>query len=239
MTGDVVSPDTGTDRATGNGGIEAGVRRGRLGGLPVPGRPAAARFRRSRLVALLKVALPGAAIAILVIIAAWPYIVPDLERLRLELPVVGPAGGARPQVLNPRLLGLDEQRRPYQITADSGTQVDSNDGRELYALTQPKYDITLLDGSWLALTAQSGLYEKEAQVLWLSGEVSLFHDEGAEFVTTSARIDLTDNTAAGDAPVQGQGPAGVLTSEGFRVIDGGERVLFTGRARMTVTAGGG
>jgi len=234
MTGDAISSDT--------AGIAPGAtppQRGRLSGLPIPGRPAAARFRRSRLVSLLKVALPGTAIAILVVIAAWPYIAPDLDKLRIELPVVGPAGGARPQVLNPRLLGLDDQKRPYQITADSGTQVDSTDGRELYALTQPKYDITLIDGSWLALTAQNGLFEKEAQVLWLEGDVSLFHDQGAEFVTAAARIDLTNNTAAGDAPVQGQGPAGVLTSEGFRVLDGGERVLFTGRARMTLAPGGG
>ncbi|MBM3560437.1 MAG: hypothetical protein FJX53_11295 [Alphaproteobacteria bacterium] len=236
MTGDILTP-AGADVPSERSGTPGGRRR--LGGLPVAGILTAARFRRSRLISLLKVVLPGAAIVTLAVIAVWPHLVPDLERLRLELPVVGPAGGARPQVLNPRLLGLDDQRRPYQITADSGTQVDSNDGRELYELTQPKYDITLLDGSWLALTARNGLYEKEANVLWLSGEVSLFHDQGAEFVTSTARIDLKDSTAAGDSPVQGQGPAGVLASEGFRMIDGGERVLFTGRARMTLSPAGG
>ena len=52
-----------------------------------------------------------------------------------------------------------------------------------------------------------------------------------------ARFNLDDRSASGDDPVEGQGPLGTLQSEGFRIFDGGDRVLFTGKAQMFVYRG--
>lgn len=185
----------------------------------------------------MKYLLPGIAFALLVLVAVWPRLAPDEDSFRIDLEAVGPAGGAKPQVLNPRLQGIDAAARPFQVTADFGARGDGENGGEIYDLTNPKADIVLADGSWVALTANDGRFEAKTNTLHLAGDVNLFHDQGYEFITTTAQVDLVTSTASGDAPVQGQGPFGVLDAEGFRVFDSGDRVLFLGPARLTVFEG--
>ena len=210
------------------------TRRSRLGAAP---RRRRSGFARSRLVSTLKYVLPGLAFAMLVLVAVWPRLNPDEDRFRIDLAAVGPAGGTKPQVLNPRLQGIDSEKRPFQITADLGSQVTSETGEEIYDLTNPTADIVLKDGSWIALNANDGRFESATNILHLQGHVNLFHDEGYEFQTTAARVHLEDSSASGDEPVAGQGPFGILNANGFRVLDSGARVLFLGPATLTVFEG--
>ncbi|MGB0625132.1 MAG: LPS export ABC transporter periplasmic protein LptC [Alphaproteobacteria bacterium] len=210
------------------------ARRSRLGAAP---RRRRSGFGRSRIVSTMKYLLPGIAFALLVLVAVWPRLLPDEDRFRIDLEAVGPAGGAKPQVLNPRLQGIDSAARPFQVTADFGARGDVEGGGEIYDLTNPKADIVLADGSWVALTANDGRFEAKTNTLHLTGDVNLFHDQGYEFTTTAAQVDLVTSTASGDEPVDGQGPFGVLNAEGFRVFDSGDRVLFLGPARLTVFEG--
>jgi lipopolysaccharide export system protein LptC len=210
------------------------ARRSRLGAAP---RRRRSGFGRSRIVSTMKYLLPGIAFALLVLVAVWPRLLPDEDRFRIDLEAVGPAGGAKPQVLNPRLQGIDSAARPFQVTADFGARGDVEGGGEIYDLTNPKADIVLADGSWVALTANDGRFEAKTNTLHLTGDVNLFHDQGYEFTTTAAQVDLVTSTASGDQPVDGQGPFGVLNAEGFRVFDSGDRVLFLGLARLTVFEG--
>jgi len=170
--------------------------------------------------------------ALLVAVVAWPEFTSDDQRFRIPQ-AVGPIGTSRPQVLNPRVLGVDSKARPFQITADTSA-LKNEDGREFYRLEQPKADIVLEDGSWVALTALEGEYEENTKYLYLVGNVNVFHDAGHEFHTPKALFNLNDRSASGNDPVEGQGPLGTLHSEGFRIFDGGDRVLFTGKARMLV-----
>ena len=99
----------------------------------------------------MKVILPVLAILLLAMVTVWPQF-QRLDSFRIEVAAVGPAGGGKPQVLNARLLGVDEEARPFQITAELGTSVEGAAGEQMYKLDKPKADITLEDGSWIALT---------------------------------------------------------------------------------------
>lgn len=189
-------------------------------------------FGRSRFVATMKYILPGLAMLLLVVVVAWPEFAADDERFRIP-EAVGPIGTSRPQVLNARVLGVDSRSQPFQITAETSA-LKNDGGREFYLLEQPKADIALEDGSWVALTAIDGRYEEDTKFLYLLGDVNVFHDAGHEFNTQKARFNLNDQSASGNDPVEGQGPLGTLQSEGFRIFDGGDRVLFTGKAQMFV-----
>ena len=182
----------------------------------------------------MKVILPALAILLLALVTVWPRF-QTLDSFRIELAAVGPAGGGKPQVLNARLLGIDEELRPFQITAELGSSVKGAAGEQMYKLDQPKADITLKDGSWIALTADDGLFEQDSQTLFLSGRVNLFHDSGYELTTETATVDVEARTAEGYEHVEGHGPLGLLESEGFRIHNNGETIIFTGRSRMTVT----
>ena len=210
------------------------VRRKRLSSVP---RKRRSGFARSRIVVIMKYLLPGLAFTMLVLVAVWPRLSPDEDQFRIDLAAVGPTGGSMPQVLNPSLQGIDSEQRPFQITADLGSRSQNEDGEEIYGLTNPKANILLKDGTWVALNANNGEFKSVSSTLFLVGDVNLFHDEGYEFQTTKARVNLDDSTASGDEHIDGQGPFGILEAEGFRVLESGQRIVFLGPAKLTVFEG--
>jgi lipopolysaccharide export system protein LptC len=64
--------------------------------------------------------------------------------------------------------------------------------------------------------------------------VHLTHDKGFNIFTEAATVDLKDGSAAGDSTVSGAGPSGELQSEGFRLSDRGQIIVFTGKSRMLI-----
>lgn len=128
--------------------------------------------------------------------------------------------------------GKDDKGRPYSITADSASHPDGDDRH--IALRKPMADITMSSGAYVALTANDGVLDRDANVVTLSGDVTLFHDNGLSFQTDSATIDLHAKTAEGSDPVEGQNGDGELVSQGFRVLDDGDTIEFTGKAHMKI-----
>ncbi|MDP4797014.1 MAG: LPS export ABC transporter periplasmic protein LptC, partial [Rhodospirillales bacterium] len=106
-------------------------------------------------------------------------------------------------------------------------------------LDSPKADILLEDNTWLVLTAKRGIFGREAEALDLVGSVVLYHDSGYEFLTEKAKIDLKKSIAEGDQPIRGQGPFGNLQAEGFRLVDKGKKIYFTGKSKLTIYPGAG
>lgn len=190
------------------------------------------RNRYSLFVGLMKLLLPAMAAALILLVIAWPQFTIDKDAFRLGLSRLAPRQAENLSMLNARFDGIDEKDQPFTITADMATQSDRN--QELIDLELPKADISLDDGTWLALTARAGQYDRDSRQLDLIGSVSLFHDQGLEMRTESARIDLAGGTAEGSQPVQGHGTAGVIDAQGFRVFDRGERIVFTGRSHLTL-----
>src|SRR6185312_2078985 len=110
--------------------------------------------------------------------------------------------------------------------ADVARQKPKLDG--LITLERPKGDLTTASGSWLELSASTGLYQPQPQLLDLFGEVGLYQDKGNEFHSATAHVDMAAGTAEGDDPITGQGPFGNVTAEGFRILDRGDTIIFTG-----------
>ncbi len=197
----------------------------------------AARSAYSRFVATMKVVLPALAVAIILLVLAWPRLVPDDSRFRIGLSDLSPGAADTLSMVKPRFRGRDSHDRPFTIVAQKATQLAADSTH--ITLDRPEADITLADGAWVALTADSGTYRRQAKTLALSGNVSLFHDQGFEMHTTRAQIDLGEGSAHSDSPVEGHGPAGVLSAQGFRVRDQGRTIVFTGESRLVVRGGAG
>jgi lipopolysaccharide export system protein LptC len=186
----------------------------------------------SHLVTLLKLVLPSVAVGLVAMILLWPQLNPIDTRFRLKPVAVSMDDLENLRMMNPRYVGSDAQDQPYTITADQAVQAsgDSN----VTDLAKPKGDITLNDGTWLSLTANTGVYRKKEQLLDLEGQVNLFHDGGYELLTHRAHIDLAKNSAEGNDPVTGQGPDTELSGEGFRVYNRGQDILVTGQSRLLI-----
>ena len=180
----------------------------------------------------MKVVLPTVAGVLILLVGIWPYLQTQDSRFRIGFSALKARETANPSMMNARYVGTDEGNQPFSITADLAKNLLKN--TSAVELEMPKADITLEDGSWLVLTAEAGLYGREAKTLGLIGAVNLFHDSGYEIRTAKADVDLARGIAEGDAPVEGHGPFGELKAEGFRLEDKGRVIVFTGRSRLVI-----
>ena len=183
--------------------------------------------RRRLAVNLTKWLLPLVALLLLATIAVWPEIgrIRDSSRLTFQR-MSTEVGGAK--LTNVRYRGVDENGRPYTLTAVTAQQ----DGPDRINLTTLKADITLGDGTWLMLQAKQGVYLQQTSQLDLSHDVNLYRDDGTTVTTSSASIDLKKGAGAGAEPVHAEGPFGALDAQGFTLTDKGTAIQFTGPAHV-------
>ena len=186
--------------------------------------------RYSRRVAFLKRVLPAIGVALLLLVAGWPRLAPLLESVRLGLPAIDLREARELRMVNPRYAGLDRYNRPYVVTAAIGRQVPDRD--DVMALERPKAVMTVHGGASVVLTAATGIYQSRAQLLDLFSDVNLIHENGTRFVTQRAHINLSDNTAEGHDHIEGHGPSGDITGQGFRVLSKGETIIFTDESHL-------
>lgn len=197
----------------------------------------------SRFVGMMKVLLPVGAAILIAMVVVWPYLKPADGRFRIGFSTLVATEAERPNIVNPRLVGTDEKEQPFSITADLAKNFhlrkDFWQEAAPVELEMPKADITLKDGSWLVLTANTGLLVPSSKQLELNGQVNLFHDSGYELRTSHAVIDLDKGSAVSDKPVEGQGPFGNINAEGLNLTDKGKDIVFTGKAKLILYPEGG
>lgn len=207
----------GSPRATRWSQRRAGVRLSMSGGY-------------SLFVGVMKVLLPAAAAVFIMLLLAWPELTPDKDGIGLDLSELAIDQPEGVTMLNARFSGFDGRNQPFLVTADVASQATENDS--VITLELPKADITLEDGTWVALSARDGLYDREQKTVDLVGEVSFFHDKGFELHTETAHFDLGKGTAMGRETVTGQGVFGQIEATGFDSFDQGDRIIFTGPTRL-------
>lgn len=189
---------------------------------------AASGNRHSRRVALLKRVLPAIGLALLLLIAAWPRLAALWERL--AFPPIDLREARELRMIDPRYSGADRLGRPFVVTAAVGRQVP--DRQDLVSLETPRADMKTHGGVDIVVTAATGIYQSQAELLDLFGRVTLVHQNGTRFATDTARVDVANNTAEGSDPVAGDGPSGDIKAEGFRLVDKGDTIIFTGKSDM-------
>jgi lipopolysaccharide export system protein LptC len=180
-------------------------------------------LRRSRFVRVMKVALPLAAVAMVMAVIAWPQMRAQDPGFRISYTSVD-MGQVEPSMATARFHGTDRDKRPFRVTADTATQDPSERGKVL--LDHLTADLTTKDGTWLSLSALSGIYWETRRQLSLAGDLSMFTERGYEFHGHSAEIDFTAGTLKSDQKVWGQGPFGLLNANGLRILESGDRILF-------------
>jgi lipopolysaccharide export system protein LptC len=195
---------------------------------------AAVDRRHTWRVAVLKRVLPAIGVSLLLLIAMWPRLVPVWERMRFSVPPIDLRDAQQLRMVNPRYSGMDREGRPFVVTAASGRQIP--DRQDLMSLQAPVAEIKLRSGAKVWATSISAVYQSQANMLDLFGDVTVTHQDGTRFLTQSARVNVAQDSAEGSDPVSGHGPAGEIKAQGFRIIDKGNTITFTGNADMLLNA---
>jgi lipopolysaccharide export system protein LptC len=195
-------------------------------------RPHSAQATRaySRFVQLSKRALPAVAASLLLLVVAWPRLEDAFEKIRLNAARIDLSEARDLHMVQARYTGIDRENRPFVITAQIARQKPNLN--DLITLERPKGDLTTQTGTWIELSGDTGFYQPQQQLLDLFGNVALFQDKGDEFHSASAHVNMAAGTAEGDDPVTGQGPFGTITAQGFRIINKGATIFFTGHATL-------
>ena len=186
----------------------------------------------SRYVSFMKFLLPAIALGLLALIFLWPQIKDGDNRFSISFKSIQGTNTDDPNMVNARFVGMDNKNQPFSIIADLAKNIVL--GSSAVELEMPKADIGINDGTWLVVTASTGLYNQKGKMLDLIGAVNLFHDSGYEFNTEKANIDLGQGIASSKVRITGQGPFGNLTAEGFRIENKGNRFFFTGKSKLVI-----
>ena len=194
--------------------------------------PKAHEKRRARVsytyfVRVTKFLLPLTALSLIIAVVLWPRLNPvpridDEPAIQQQLSTM----------ISPRFFSTDADGRPYSIiAAEAEEQRGAND---IIDLVRPEGEITMADGQWMALISDFGIYDRVGGTLQLDGRVNLFRDDGIQFVTEQAFVDIEAGLAWGDLPVIVSGPFGVVRGQGFRYADGTGQIVFTGQSSLVL-----
>jgi lipopolysaccharide export system protein LptC len=190
--------------------------------------------RHSRIVRVLRVAVPAAVIlsmaAIIVVSVFNPFrmLLPKLP-VDMENLVVS---GTKITMESPHMAGYTPDRRPYEVWAKTATQdVTDPDHVELKTL---RAKVLTEDQSTVTLDALTGVMDTKQQLLDLHKDIYLQTSTGYEAWLSQAFVDMAKNTVTSDEHVDVKWADGTISSDKLKITGGGEVVRFEGHVVMNI-----
>jgi lipopolysaccharide export system protein LptC len=197
-----------------------------------------ARFARaashSRMVRLLRIAVPAAVVLAMAVII-WVSIFNKFQIPLLKLPVdIGNlvVSGTKVTMESPHLAGFSTDQRPYELWAKAAIQdLTDPDHVELKTL---RAKVLMEDKSTVTMDARTGYYDSKQQMLDLRKDIFLQSSTGYEARMSQAYVDINKGTVTSDEHVDVKLLNGTLTSDKLRIFNGGEVVRFEGNVVMNL-----
>lgn len=189
-----------------------------------------ARARRhTRTVRLLKVGLP---------IVAGLMVLAGLGAAFVARSLPGDLSFAATSIENgrlvmqdPRLSGSDSSDRPYSMVARRAIQAATGTGVDLEAI---RADVAVDGQTNAVITAGNGFYDHSTQRLRLYDEISVRTTSDVEIRLSEADIDLVGRQMVGQGTVTITTPNQRLESGSVSIADGGSRLTFGDRVKLTL-----
>lgn len=192
------------------------------------------RVRRySRLVALMKVALPLGAVALVAVIFLSARNRGDLTEIFSPEELAQLGAGLR--LDNPRFAGVTERGEPFVVRADWALP-DRAMPREI-ELQRPRGEIELSDGRTVSVEAANGHLDRKRQTARLDGGVTVEASDGYRLETGELAFDFDERTARAPGPVTAHGPHGDIESGSMHAREGSGgladgQIWFENRVRV-------
>ena len=190
--------------------------------------------RHSRMVRVLRIAVPAAVILAMTAIVAVSVFNPFrmlLPKLPLDMGNLV-VSGTKITMESPHLSGYTPDQRPYELWAKSATQdLTYPDHVDLKTL---RAKVLMEDRSTVTLDARNGLFDTKQQLLDLHKDIFLQTTAGYEARLTQAFVDMGKGTVTSDEHVDVKLLNGTLTADKLRITGGGEIVRFEGNVVMNL-----
>ena len=195
----------------------------------------AAAARHSRMVRLLRVAVPATVLlamtGIVVVSVFNPFRINGLVKLPVDISNLV-VSGTKITMETPHLAGFSTDQRPYEVWAKAAIQdLADPDHVELRTL---RAKVQMEDKSTVTLDARTGFFDSKQQMLDLRKDIFLQSSTGYEAKLSQAYIDINKGTVTSDEHVDVKLLNGTLTADRLRIINSGEIVRFEGNVVMNL-----
>src|SRR3984957_12313135 len=189
--------------------------------------------RHSRMVRVLRVAVPAAvilALAAIVLVSVFnPFRM--LTKLPLDMGALV-VSGTKITMESPHMAGYTTDQRPYEVWAKTATQdVTDPDHLDLKTL---RAKLLTEDQSTVTLVARTGLMDTKKQLLDLHQDIFLQTSTGYEARLSQAFIDMANGIVTSDEHVDVKLTDGTITADRLRITGNGEVIRFEGNVVMNL-----
>jgi len=194
----------------------------------------ASAARHSRMVRILRVAVPAAVVLAMASIVAVSVFNP----FRILLPNIPVdmgnliVSGTKITMESPHTAGFSTDQRPYEMWAKAAIQdLTDPDHVELKTL---RAKMMMEDKSTVTMDARTGYYDSKLGTLDLRKDVFVQSSTGYEARMSQALVDLNKGTVTSDEHVDVKLLNGTLTADKLRIFNSGEIVRFEGNVVMNL-----
>ena len=195
----------------------------------------ASAARHSRMVRVLRVAVPAVVVLALASIVAVQLFLNPFLRSQIKLPVDMNnlvVSGTKVTMESPHLAGFSNDQRPYEVWAKAAIQdLTDPDHVELKAL---RAKMMMEDKSTITLDARTGYHDSKQGTLDLRKDIFLQSSTGYEARMSQALVDLNKGTVFSDEHVDVKLLNGTVTADKLRIFNSGEIVRFEGNVVMNL-----
>jgi lipopolysaccharide export system protein LptC len=189
--------------------------------------------RHSRLVRVLRVAVPALVAVAALVIFLMTYFNP--LRMLTKLPVnLGDlvVSGTKITMEAPHLSGFTRDARAYELSADNAAQDLTKP--DIVDLHNIRAKVQMQDKSTLQLTAVRGIYNSKGEVLKLDRNIEITSTTGYAGHLSEAIVDIRKGHVVSTKPVVVKLLQGTLNANRLEIRDSGDRVIFDGGVNMVL-----
>ena len=188
-----------------------------------------------RIIAIARVALPLAGLALALVLAVAPIASGREISFVLSKNRVATAP-ERMRVTRALYRGEDNDGQPFALSANSAVQARSSD--PVVKLDTLAARIALQGGP-ATLTAPTGAYNTQNETVALTGPVAFRSTDGYAIDTRDVDLDMKTRMLASRNPVTGQMPLGHFSADSMHADLDNRTVVLEGRARLHIDQGQG
>jgi lipopolysaccharide export system protein LptC len=194
----------------------------------------ASAARHSRMVRVLRIAVPAAVVLAMASIIAVSIFNPFrilLPKLPVDMSNLV-VSGTKITMESPHMAGYSTDLRPYELWAKAAIQdLTDPDHMELKTL---RAKVMMEDKSTVTMDARTGYYDSKQQMLDLRKDIFLQSSTGYEARMSQAYVDINKGTVISDEHVDVKLLNGTLTADKLRIYNSGEVVRFEGNVVMNL-----
>jgi lipopolysaccharide export system protein LptC len=194
-----------------------------------------AAVRHSRLVRILRVAVPGAVVLAVVGALVFAFLLRPLSVLS-KLPIDAKGlvvSGTKIMMQQPRIAGFTRDNRRYVLTAQTaGQDITKPDLVELHGINAT---MEMKDQDVFETTANDGMYNSKTELLTLSQNIVVTSASGYRALLSEAVVDVKAGKIVSEKPVQVKTAAWTINANRMEVTESGDLMRFERGVTVVLT----